>query len=351
MGRVRYIGSKARVVDDIMAIVGPPSPSDGYFVDAFCGTGIVGATAADLGWSVSFNDNLESAVITSAARLYGADTIAFEELDGYSKTLDRLNALKPEPGFIWREYSPASETQSAVKVKRLYFTEANAGRIDAIRRQIEVWRSDGTISESEYTLLLADLLSASNVVANIAGTYGCFLSSFSDTSERDIALIPRKLRQHTVPSKTQTCDVFEIEVAPNDVVYFDPPYTKRQYAAYYHILETIAQGDEPVVEGKTGLRPWKDKASPFCYKTKALRALHDLIDQTRASRIFLSYSSEGHVARDDLDEVLAPLGDITFHELGEIGRYRPNAAASEAASTVSEYLVEVVKAASLEEAA
>ncbi len=28
--------------------------------------------------------------------------------------------------------------------------------------------------------------------------------------------------------------------------YVDPPYMKRQYAANYHLLETIAKGDNPV---------------------------------------------------------------------------------------------------------
>ena len=58
-------------------------------------------------------------------------------------------------------------------------------------------------------------------------------------------------------------------IAESDVV-TRPADTKRQYAAYYHILETIAHGDEPVVEGITGLRPWKSKASDFCYKRRAL---------------------------------------------------------------------------------
>lgn len=34
-----------------------------------------------------------------------------------------------------------------------------------------------------------------------------------------------------------------------DIAYEDPPYTKRQYGAYYHILETIAIGDEPEITG------------------------------------------------------------------------------------------------------
>ena len=66
---VRYIGSKARVVDRILDIVGPPSAEGGYFVDAFTGTGAVAAAAAKAGWSVRINDNLFSATLLAAARV------------------------------------------------------------------------------------------------------------------------------------------------------------------------------------------------------------------------------------------------------------------------------------------
>jgi adenine-specific DNA-methyltransferase len=124
-------------------------------------------------------------------------------------------------------------------------------------------------------------------------------------------------------------------------VYFDPPYTKRQYAAYYHILETIAMGDEPEVDGVTGLRPWKHLASDFCYRKRALGALVSLMRDCAAGRVLLSYSSEGHVARDELVAALAPLGQLTVHSLGDIGRYRPNDAAVRKADSVHEYVFEL----------
>ena len=43
-------------------------------------------------------------------------------------------------------------------------------------------------------------------------------------------------------SRTTVGDVLDVQYEDGDVAYFDPPYTKRQYAAYYHILETIAAG-------------------------------------------------------------------------------------------------------------
>jgi adenine-specific DNA methylase len=92
-----------------------------------------------------------------------------------------------------------------------------------------------------------------------------------------------------------TEDVFAIKSRPNDVIYLDPPYTKRQYASYYHVLETITLGDNPGVEGVAGLRPWKSRASVFCYKAKALQALVKLASSQGANRVLISYSEElGH---------------------------------------------------------
>jgi adenine-specific DNA-methyltransferase len=164
MGRhvtFRYIGSKARIVGDIVAHVGSPS-GQGFFVDVFCGTGVVAEAAAHLGWSVRLNDHLFSAVTMAAARLVSDRQAQFRELGGYAKAIARLNRLKPVQGFIWREYSPA--TRSRLGMERRYFTEPNAGKIDAIRLAIRRWKEAGDISVLEERLLIADLLSA--VLAN-----------------------------------------------------------------------------------------------------------------------------------------------------------------------------------------
>jgi adenine-specific DNA-methyltransferase len=258
------------------------------------------------------------------------------------KAIERLNAAKPIRGFVYREYSPASEKH--VGVARMYFTEANAARIDGIRKQITFWHSDEAISVAEERLLIADLQLATNRVANIAGTYGCFLSHWSTQSQEDLMLRPRELFPERVDVHTSIVDVNDVKVTPEDFVYLDPPYTKRQYAAYYHVLETIAVGDEPPVGGITGLRPWQDKASDFCYRTRALSSLLKLVEKQAAGRVLLSYSSEGHVPLKPLVDGLSKLGQLFVVPLKMVGRYRPNRAASDAGSTVMEYLLIVDRA-------
>jgi adenine-specific DNA-methyltransferase len=322
-----------------MQILGLPQEGEGMFVDAFCGTGVVGAAAADLGWGVRLNDQMRSAVAVATARLLSPEDVAFDALGGYEAAVSELNTAAPVGGFFWREYSPASAGG------RMYFTEDNARKIDAARQLINRWETEATISHEERELLVADLISAAGRVANIAGTYGCFLTHWSSAARRPFLIDVRELRAERVEHQIFCRDVIDVPIAADDVAYFDPPYTKRQYAAYYHINETLAHGDEPEVTGKTGLRPWQDKASDYCYKVRALKALTDLITNTPARRTLLSYSSEGHVALHDLETALGPLGDLTIHELGPIGRYRPNRAASGAGDQVVEYVVELRKTA------
>ena len=334
----RYIGSKSRLINQITVHIGAPKQG-AFFVDAFCGTGVVAEAAADLGWNVRINDSLHSAVISAGARLISCDQATFKKLGGYAKTIDKLNAAKPKHGFIWREYSPAS--MDTCGLERRYFTQENAARIDAMRALINEWVEAGTINKVEERLLIGDLFGALNRVANIAGTFGCFLSKWTSQSQDKIAMRCRELKETGVRVEASVGDVFDVPNAAHDLVYLDPPYTKRQYASYYHILETVALGDEPEVEGVAGLRPWKGLASDFCYKTRALKTLSRLVHGLNAQKILLSYSSEGHICMQDMKAELSMIGTSTMHPLGAIGRYRPNKVASSTASEVNEFLVVV----------
>lgn len=337
---VRYIGSKARLVDVLLGHIGAPS-SRATFVEPFCGTGVVAEAAARLGWPVRINDTLRSAVVMATARLQTADRVPFESFGCYENALRKLNALPPLEGFMWREYSPVSRLYAGVE--RRYFSESNAARIDAIRRQVQTWSAKQVINDQEETVLLADLMEAANSVANIAGTYGCFMRNWNAQALAPITLVPRKFLGRAVHVHATVGDAKRVHASPNDVVYYDPPYTKRQYAAYYHILETISAGDEPTVTGITGLRPWQELASDYCYRTRALDALSSLVESCASSRILLSYSSEGHVPIGPLSARLGELGHVTVQSLMPVGRYRPNQAASDAGIEVTEYLIEVAK--------
>ena len=90
------------------------------------------------------------------------------------------------------------------------------------------------------------------------------------------------------------------------------------------------------------MRPWKDRASDFCYKTRALQTLSRLVQGLKSRRVLLSYSSDGHIGMQDMQSEFSRMGlSTTVHPLGAIGRYRPNKVASRAAADVNEFLVVV----------
>ena len=103
----------------------------------------------------------------------------------------------------------------------------------------------------------------------------------------------------------------------------DPPYTWRHYGAYYHILETIAEGDEPTVTGRTGLRPWEENKSRYCDRSDAANALRDLICSADCEHMFLSYNNEGLVSHAEIMEILSLRGNPICYETG-YRRYRSN---------------------------
>lgn len=333
----RYIGSKIRIARDIMSYIGGPTDESDRFLDAFAGTGAVANVAADLGWNVHVNDVLASATTMAVSRLLSESDVPFSGVGGYEKACEKLNACRFD-GFFWKEYSPASLRD--VGIERRYFSEDNARLLDGARRKVFRWFKSGLITPNEKTLLLATVISAMNEVANIAGTYGCFISHWTPQSRMKLSIKPLQLRQDPVRFSFSNLDVFDSVSNFEGTIYLDPPYTKRQYASYYHMMETLVSGDEPTVSGVSGLRPWKDKASLFCYKTKALKALVSLISNAKARRIFLSYSDEGHVNLDDLEEKLSPFGSVVIVPLGEIGRYRPNTTACSNRDSVNEYLID-----------
>ena len=332
---IRYLGSKVRVLGELSLLIGKPNAQSRRFIDAFSGTGVVGSLAADLGWNVHVNDHLRCAKLLSTARVLAASDVCYSDLGGYQAAIDILNHTSPVQGFLWREYSPSST--EGVAYSRKYFTEENAARLDGMREQIRQWRLSNAICDVEEGLLLADLIEAASSIANTAGTFGCFLSKWSSTALRTVNVQPRKLRTEPVRFTSSEVDVFAIPIEETDTVYFDPPYTKRHYAAYYHVLETIANGDEPEVSGVTGLRPWESKASPFNYKRRALPAMLRLVEKCRASRVLISYSSDGHIDLEALAAGLKVSGAVKVLKIGEIPRYQPRRKASQ---NVGEFVVE-----------
>jgi adenine-specific DNA-methyltransferase len=105
--------------------------------------------------------------------------------------IDYLNTLELEQGFIYHNYAPTGTKH--LQIPRMYFTDKNAQKIDAIRQKIELWKRDDLLDENEYYILLAILIEAVPFYANISGVYAAFNKKWDVRTQKDLTLRPIEL--------------------------------------------------------------------------------------------------------------------------------------------------------------
>lgn len=353
---IRFIGHKKQLLPDIIEVISSTVDDDVEWVaDLFTGTASVSVALKRAGYHVIANDILSHSCVSARALLLNSphpqfDTLRSEVPDvdttqsmfiqqgGYHKVLSHLNQLSGQEGFFYNHYSP--EGTSSREEPRKYFITENAKKIDTWRATISQWNADDLLSEAEHSLLLYDVIRSANEVANTAGTYGAFLKGWYERAKQPIELSPSDIPEGTTEHRVYQRDANELaSELKARAVYLDPPYTKRQYASYYHIPETIAEEDTPEIEGKTGLRPWQSKSSDYCYKSRAADSLDELLSELDAEYVFLSYSDEGHIPPGELEDILSEHGSVTEHQFGH-QRYKSNNGAKSGELTESLYVVE-----------
>ena len=322
----RYIGNKTKLLPQIVGAIARVAQPGGVVADLMCGTGAVSEGLRVANFQVIASDLMTYAYHHAVVRLNLDGPPPFIGLNRpYADVLATLDALPGQAGLFHREYSPAGRP-SAGCAPRGYMTSENAAKIDAIRAQIRGWTEEGLLSPTEKSLLTHDLLLATNRVANIAGTYGHFRSGWSASSLRPVALRPTEFQRSGRTDHVVLQGPAE-RVAPGlkaDVCYLDPPYMKRQYAANYHLLETIARGDDPEAIGVSGLRDWWDQYSDFCSKKRIHEAFRSIVQRMDCPHFLVSYSEDGLLSRDDLTELLSAFGRVRVEDVAHV-RFRSNA--------------------------
>ncbi len=351
---MNYIGRKYSLLgfleEGIATLVDPEAKR---MFDIFAGTGTVGWHFKQLGYTVVANDIQHYAYVLNRAYVGLNRPPAFRKLRqlvepgtsprGLFDIASAVDTIRNRRGFVFRNYCPGGWAEP----KRFYFSDENGKRCDGIRQQIESWYLDGILKESEYYYLLASLIVAMDRVANTASVYAAYLKRLKASARRPVTLkaIPTTggNGRHVVYHRKGSEIVGKVAC---DILYMDPPYNQRQYCTNYHVLETIAAYDNPKLAGVTGLRPYEDQRSDFCMKGKALGALEDLVRRTSARFVFLSYNSEGLMARRDILDLLSAYGK-TDMKARKYPRFRADADSANRrykANSVTEYLFRLQKA-------
>lgn len=311
--------------------------------DLMCGTASVSESLRFAGMKVTAADIMTFASYHASVRLTMPTAPPFTSLGRtYEEVISTLNALAPDQsGYFLREYAPGGKPAGG-QGARAYLSDANAAKLSAISDTISAWDTAGKLTEPENQLLRHDLVLAVNRIANISGTYGHHHSTIGGGALKEMALRPSLFSWGNTDShqvKLGRAEDLAHEVAA-DLVYLDPPYKKRQYAANYHLLETVAVGDKPETFGVSGLRNWWPQYSDFCSKLKIHDALDVIISKVDAPRIMMSYSEDGLISQTDMMNSLSRFGDVRLHEFPHV-RFRSNA--SPLKRDLKEFVFEVIR--------
>ena len=318
---MRYIGNKTRLLPFILRALKNSGIEAGSVHDAFAGTASVSRALKAKGWEVFSSDLLMSSYVFQRAYVVAECADA-----GLTELAAALAALSPREGFISRHFSPAG---GEVSEGRMYFTAANAGKIDAARDELEAWHRAGRIGEDAYFLLLAAIIEGADRVANTAGVYASYMKKWQPNARRVFTIEIEQAIKGARPARAHLMDATEAarSIGEIDLVYIDPPYNSRQYVAYYHIPEILARGwwgEEPAIRGKVGLLAGPEGRSQWSHGRRVQKLFRGLLEASGARHALVSFNSEGHLEPEALLSLLekASIDGKVAHFSQRYRRYR-----------------------------
>jgi adenine-specific DNA-methyltransferase len=304
---MRYIGNKTKLLDfiheQIISVCG--DISNASFCDLFSGSGTVARYFKQFCSSVIANDLEDYAYVLS--RNYVENNEQFE----YEQLIEHLNNIPNVKGKFYQTLSPFGG--------RMFFTEYNAQRIDAIRQEIDKL----SLKQDQYYFLLCSLIESADCHANTTGVYAAYLKNFNDRSSKNMKLGAYPHKKGAV-GKVYKQDANKlIKEISGDILYLDPPYNNRQYGANYHVLNYIVNYSDFEIkhESKTALSNYNK--SSYSQKVKVAEAFENLIANANYKYIFVSYNNEGILSFSEIKEIMSKYGEYNLKEK-EHKRYKSN---------------------------
>ncbi|MBX7156441.1 MAG: DNA adenine methylase [Bacteriodetes bacterium] len=332
---MRYIGNKENLLDKIYQVMQSKKIQGNSFFDFFAGTTSVGRFFKKLNYQIYSSDLMYFSYVLQKAYLTNNQELNFENLlsdINYQSTtlfasplnivVEYLNQIEPVEGFIFQNYTPCGTSE--LEIPRMYYSDENGKIIDAIRQKIESWKTENLINENEYFILLACLIETVPFYANISGVYAAFQKKWDPRAVKKMILRPVEFvvnnKDNFVYNENSTELLNQVEA---DIFYLDPPYNQRQYAPNYHLLETIAKYDNPIIKGVGGLRNYQNQKSKFCNAKTAIQELNKIAKEGKFKTLILSYNSEGIMEQESIISTLEQYGKVELVEF-EYLRFKSN---------------------------
>lgn len=268
----------------------------------------------------------------------GSIGLSSSQLARARQRIAELNSLKPKEGYFFANYSESAG--------RLYMTDDNARRLDAIRDEI------GDPSSKEDWFLLYCLVNAFSRVMNTSGHNVSFLKKFKARALKPLVLKPDVVFQGSVRfvngDLAEAIEGLRPGRGRSQVLYIDPPYNTRQYGNNYHLYETIVRHDRPRLPPSSksvcGYRNWQDESkSQFCNRQLFMSGMVRIAAAAKARKMFVSYNTDGIVKPHEFSDSMVGSGvatEVRVHQMPQ-KRYLGDSKRAKNKSELMELLFEV----------
>lgn len=293
-------------------------------LDAFSGSGVVSRFLKAHASHLVSNDLEDYAAATGRCHLRNRSTVDLPALSRIVADLNaRVDGEPAEGGFIEDLYAPRDESH-LTKADRVFYTRANARRLDNYRRLID------TVPVEMKDLLLGPLLSEASIHANTAGVFKGFyknrrtgIGQFGGTGSDALVRIRGSIRlAPPVLSRFEChCEVLQEDanaVAGRlrglDLAYVDPPYNQHPYGSNYFMLNLLVSYQRPARVSRVSGIPADWRRSGYNVRAKSLPLLEQLLCALDSPFLLVSFNNEGFIAPDEMRALLNRLGTVDVLE-------------------------------------
>ena len=326
---ITYIGNKRRLLPFLYKGFSKIKEKIGkkklVVFDGFAGSGAAARLLKAFASEIYVNDLEDYAETINRAYLTNKSELNLNKLKQYIDWLNKnkLKAKLKKPRFIEKNYAPKNDN-NIQPGERVFYTNINARIIDNMRVLIE------RIPKKYKHFCLASLLIKASVHTNTSGVFKGFHKRngnghFGGNGENALTRIKKEITLDTPIFSDSECPVYIYKQDINelvrnkklptfDLVYYDPPYNQHPYGSNYFMLNIINNGKEvEIQDGVSGIiKNWNRSA--YNKQKTAEKAMDNLLKDTRAQFIAISYNNEGIIPLERFKEILSSHGNWELME-------------------------------------
>ena len=292
-------------------------------MDGFAGSGVVSRLLKFHCSDLVVNDLERYSYLVNKCYLSNPNEV---DIDYIKNTIHNFNSVADKDliaGFITSNYAPDDDNDIKAN-ERVFYTNRNARFLDTIKRKIY---SD--VPEDMQHFFLAPLIVQASIHTNTSGVFKGFhkkdgIGHFGGKGDNALTRIKADIKLDVPTLRNTDCNVTIFQQDINelvkkdtifDLVYYDPPYNQHPYGSNYFMLNILADKAE-VIDIQNGVSGIAENWNRSAYnkRIQAIEAMDDLIKNTKAKYILISYNNEGIIPYDDFLNILKKYGETTLLE-------------------------------------